>query len=53
MGSEMCIRDSDMNMVMDIATEVVVMDFGEKLFQGNPQDAARDQKVIDAYLGVG
>jgi ABC-type branched-subunit amino acid transport system ATPase component len=42
-----------MNMVMDIATEVVVMDFGEKLFQGNPQDAARDQKVIDAYLGVG
>ena len=44
--------DHDMNMVMDIATEVVVMDFGEKLFQGNPVDAAKDQKVIDAYLGV-
>ena len=36
----------------DIATEVVVMDVGEKLFQGNPVDAAKDQKVIDAYLGV-
>ena len=42
-----------MNMVMDIATDVVVMDFGEKLFQGNPKEAAKDQKVIDAYLGVG
>ena len=41
-----------MNMVMDIATEVVVMDFGEKLFQGNPQDAAKDQKVIDALKTV-
>ena len=29
--------DHDMNMVMDIATEVVAMDFGEKLFQGNPK----------------
>ena len=36
----------------DIATEVVAMDFGEKLFQGLPEDAAKDQKVIDAYLGV-
>ena len=44
--------DHDMNMVMDIATEVVAMDFGEKLFQGLPEDAAKDQKVIDAYLGV-
>ena len=42
-----------MNMGMDIATEVVAMDFGEKLFQGDPKDAAKDQKVIDAYLGVG
>ena len=53
LGITVILIDHDMNMVMDIATEVVVMDFGEKLFQGNPQDAARDQKVIDAYLGVG
>ena len=32
--------------------DVVAMDFGEKLFQGLPEDAAKDQKVIDAYLGV-
>ena len=53
LGITVILIDHDMNMVMDIATEVVVMDFGEKSFQGNPQDAARDQKVIDAYLGVG
>ena len=52
LGITVILIDHDMNMVMDIATEVVVMDFGEKLFQGNPVDAAKDQKVIDAYLGV-
>ena len=53
LGVTVILIDHYMNMVMDIATEVVVMDFGEKLFQGNPKDAAKDQKVIDAYLGVG
>ena len=53
LGVTVILIDHDMNMVVDIATEVVVMDFGEKLFQGNPKDAAKDQKVIDAYLGVG
>ena len=52
LGITVILIDHDMNMVMDIATEVVVMDFGEKLFQGNPVDAAKDQKVIDAYLVV-
>ena len=52
LGITVILIDHDMNMVMDIATEVVAMDFGEKLFQGLPEDAAKDQKVIDAYLGV-
>ena len=44
--------DHDMNMVMDIATEVIVMDFGKKLFDGDPKEAAKDPNVIEAYLGV-
>ncbi len=29
------------------------MNFGEKLFQGSPEDLASDKKVIDVYLGEG
>lgn len=52
LGITVVLIDHDMNMVMDIATEVIVMDFGKKLFDGSPQDAANDQSVIEAYLGV-
>tara|TARA_Y100001970_G_scaffold63517_1_gene81349 strand:- start:2786 stop:3559 length:774 start_codon:yes stop_codon:yes gene_type:complete len=44
--------DHDMNMVMDIAEYVVVMDFGQKLFEGFPKDATSNKQVIEAYLGV-
>ena len=39
-------------MVMDIAEDVIVMDFGQKLFDGIPKDAIHDKQVIEAYLGV-
>ena len=44
--------DHDMNMVMDIAEYVVVIDFGQKLFEGFPKDATSNKQVIEAYLGV-
>jgi branched-chain amino acid transport system ATP-binding protein len=30
---------------------VVVLDRGEKLTEGRPEDVARDERVITAYLG--
>lgn len=52
LGITVVLIDHDMNMVMDIATEVIVMDFGKKLFDGNPAEASKDKNVIEAYLGV-
>ena len=44
--------DHDMNMVMDIAQEVMVLNFGEKLAEGSPDVIVKDSNVIEAYLGV-
>ena len=52
LGITVVLVDHDMNMVMDIASEVVVMDFGKKLFSGLPQEAVKNSDVIEAYLGV-
>ena len=52
LGVTVVLIDHDMNMVMDIATEVIVMDFGKKLFDGNPTEASKNKNVIEAYLGV-
>ena len=52
LGVIVVLVDHDMNMVMDIATDLIAMDFGKKLFDGKPEDAAKDKAVIEAYLGV-
>ena len=42
--------DHDMNMVMDIAEEVMVLNFGEKLAEGKPSEIVKDKTA--ALLGV-
>jgi branched-chain amino acid transport system ATP-binding protein len=44
--------EHDMGIIMDIADRVVVLDFGDKIAEGSPEEIRSNRKVIDAYLGT-
>jgi branched-chain amino acid transport system ATP-binding protein len=50
-GAAILLIEHDMKLVMDIADEVVVLDYGRKIAQGTPAAVKADRAVIDAYLG--
>ncbi len=42
----------DMKLVMENADRVSVLDFGEKIAEGNPDNIKDDPRVLEAYLGT-
>ncbi len=50
-GVTILLVEHNMKLVMDVADEIVVLDFGRKLAEGNCDEISCNRKVIEAYLG--
>ena len=51
-GTTVLLVEHDMHMVMDISSHVVVLNFGQQIAEGTPDEVSRNKDVIDAYLGA-
>ncbi len=51
LGMALCVVEHVMPMVMGLCERIIVLDSGELIAEGTPQEISNNRRVIEAYLG--